>query len=433
MAFADDEPKGIYLEAPLTDGAIASRDASPLPTMQQSLWLSTDLYESVHFGLGKVLDPYDTKWWRGSLGRVMTGAADFLLVSLPLGAAWQHEEWHRAVLKTRGVESYNGVYDLDPFRDVIPVKHVADEGLARFKAEHPAEFVRMGTAGIEANYELATNIEKVHVFYNPRTWPSVSVGILNLINIVYMATCASPESDASLVRDEANETLVRERDFTGYDCTGWVYDLHRPTEPYAARGAHPSGVGVRRYRRWADLTPDERDYLETQRTLSFLNLLDPVMFGFPAFRVAKGTRATAHVRHMPTSFGSAINLEVFFAGGLTTHRPLNLFASIQSYFNRDHYFPGLALELQRLPLTNVLDRQSWVSARVALWLQPLDQSFTTATIQPGGVLATRFGYEATSSLSPFLEIEGKSAGWLAGNVALGPALAFRAGLTLWAR
>jgi len=437
IASADDavvetEARGIYLEAPLTDVALRDHDASPLPTMQQSLWLSTNLYEGVHFALGKVVDPLDrTAWWKGLLGRLLVGGADLLLFQLPFGAGWQHEEWHRAVLKNRGVESYNGVYDFELFRSTIAVSHVADQGLIDLKARHPAEFVRMGTAGIEANYELATNLEKVNVFYNPRTYPSIAVAILNLTNIFYMVTCADPDSDARIARTDASETTIPERDFTGFDCVGWTYDLHRPNEPYAARGVHPSGVGIRRYRRFADLTPNERDYLETQRSLSVLNLIDPAMFGFPAFHLFGGrVRTTGHVRHMPTSFGNTINLDV-----LLHTSQLNVFASLQSYFNRDHYFPGVALEVQRfkLPFLNLADRPTWLTARAGLWFQPRDQSFSTATIQPGGLLAMRLGYEVTNAFSPYIEVEGKTAGWVAGNVALGESLAFRTGLTLWAR
>src|SRR5262245_27008719 len=68
-ARADEEPNGVYVEAPLADGALRSHEASPLPTMQQSLWLSTDLFEGAHFGLGKILDPYDRTWWKGMFGR----------------------------------------------------------------------------------------------------------------------------------------------------------------------------------------------------------------------------------------------------------------------------------------------------------------------------------------------------------------------------
>jgi hypothetical protein len=244
-----------------------------------------------------------------------------------------------------------------------------------------------------------------------------------------MLTCADPESDRKVEEWDLGGTPYKRRDFTGFDCTGWTYDLTHPNEPYAARGPHPSGYGIRRYRRWADLDDKGRSYLETQAVLSFLNFIDPAVFGFEPFSIA-GARATGHVRHMPTSFGNTINLDVLL------HRDreqLNVMASVQSYFNDAGYFPGLALELHRFPLPSMLDRPTWASAKLGLWLQPEAQSFTTSGMAPGGLLSLRMGYEATRALSPFVEVEGKSAGWVAGNVALGPAAAVRAGLSVWAR
>src|SRR5262245_49355581 len=92
----DSARRGIYLEAPLTDGAINGADAQNLPTMQQSLWVATDVFEAAHFGVGRVLDPYDDVFLKAFFGRVLTGVTDLALVYAPFGHGWMHEEWHRA-------------------------------------------------------------------------------------------------------------------------------------------------------------------------------------------------------------------------------------------------------------------------------------------------------------------------------------------------
>jgi hypothetical protein len=420
--------RGVYLEAPLADGAIDGAQAQSLPTMQQSLWVATNAYVGAHYGIASALDPYGNSFWKAFFGRLLTGVADLALIQLPFGAAWQHEEWHRAVLGARGIHSYNDVYNFELFASTIAVSHVPDSGLVRLKAEHPPEIVRMGTAGIEGNYQLATNIEKVAFFYRPRTYDGIAITMLYAINSAYMFTCASPDADREVDKEEREEGAnVTPRDFTGLDCLGWTYDLFRPNEPYEARGVHPSGVGVRRYRRWADLHPEEREYLETHAALSLLNFIDPAVAGFDSF-TAGSWRFNAHVRHQPTSFGSATMLEGFVQRG-----PFNVFAGAHGYFNRNLSLPGLAMELVRYPLPRIEGRPSWLGARASLWLQPDSQSFETTRIAPGGLFALRFGYEATSALSPFVEIEGKTAGWVAGSVALGPSLAFRSGLSLWVR
>ena len=91
----------------------------------------------------------------------------------------------------------------------------------------------------------------------------------------------------------ADERTVKVRDFVGHDFTSWVYDLHRPDEPYAARGAHPSGVGYDRYRGPDDLTAGEKRYLDHMGRLQLLNFLDPNLVGWRGVGVsASGARRT---------------------------------------------------------------------------------------------------------------------------------------------
>ena len=62
----------------------------------------------------------------------MFDVATTLLLPLPFTDAWVHEEWHRAVLGRRGIDSFDDVYR---FRvtDAIAVSHVRDEDLIRLK------------------------------------------------------------------------------------------------------------------------------------------------------------------------------------------------------------------------------------------------------------------------------------------------------------
>lgn len=90
---------------------------------------------------------------------------------------------------------------------------------------------------------------------------------VKLGSIAYVASGAWDDTNAGT--DEANLADgdgVSVRDFTGHDFVAWVYDLHRPDEPYGARGIHPSGVGIDRYRKSAQLTPDERESMSPSGT-----------------------------------------------------------------------------------------------------------------------------------------------------------------------
>ncbi|MBI5538375.1 MAG: hypothetical protein HY898_36970 [Deltaproteobacteria bacterium] len=419
---------GVYLDLPTVETSVTAVQGRPSPGMQQSLWLATDAYELAHFGIGEGLGLGSGVQWRETVSRIAIGAADIALIQLPPGLAWQHEEWHRAVLSHRGISSFNDVYDFDFTKSAIAVSHVSDAGLVRLKRDHPADLVRLETAGFEANYELATNLEKTQFFHRTRSWNVVALWSLYLSNILYLQTCAGKEADS--LTDEMNQSdgaNVAKRDFTGADCTGWTYDLFRPDEPYAARGVHPSGVGINRYRRFSDLTSAEKDYVRAERDLSLLNLIDPALLGFTDFK-AGAMRWNGHVRYMPTSFGSTLDLDAFLA-----HGQHNLFATLHGYRNRDHMFPGLTLEMIRLPVGSPWGYpQLTLGLKASAWLQPENQRFLQSTAAPGGQVAARVGVAVSKLAEPYVEVDAKTAGWVAGNVHLDPAVVVRAGLVCMA-
>jgi hypothetical protein len=220
----------------------------------------------------------------------------------------------------------------------------------------------------------------------------------------------SGEAQRFTERSERDEgTNLRRRDFAGHDFTAWVYDLFRPDEPYAARGIHPSGVGIRRYRRPSDLTAEERRYLNTVGRRSLLNFLDPNLVGVDALRTGS-MRWNVAASSILTSFGTVTDLHAFVQRG-----ERRLAITIHRYANRDRTFPGVETEW--------IGRR--VTPRIALWMQPRDQLFRTHDAQAGALAAIslRRGRFA-------LELEAKSAGWVQANVHLERAVVARIGVTI---
>ena len=200
--------------------------------MQQPLALTADVYDVAHLGIAHVLGE----------GRLRAKAAvtafDLLTISAPFTDAWLHEEWHRAVLGARGVDSFNDVYDLKNLNaSTISVSHVSDEDLARLKREHPAEFVRLKAAGIEGEYALLTRLEQAQFYCASRTWHSALYWIITLNHVFYVADLSGVDAETRKANEQ--ERTVAGRDISGHDFTAWVRDLFRPTEPWAARGVHP--------------------------------------------------------------------------------------------------------------------------------------------------------------------------------------------------
>ena len=97
-------------------------------------------------------------------------------------------------------------------------------------------------------------------------------------NSDYLHQCSGTGADATTKEENDKEGAdVPRRDFTGLDCDGWTYDMFRPDEPYAARGTHPSGIGIDRYRGYSQLSPAEQRFTRKQFWMSLLNAADPNM------------------------------------------------------------------------------------------------------------------------------------------------------------
>lgn len=436
-------PPSVYLELPLVDVPFVTANGGAAPSMEQSLWVTADLYQLMHVGIGRLANPYAGSWGQRLLGQLGIVAADVVTLALPGFLAWHHEEWHRAVMSWRGMSSFDDVYELNVFSSVINVSHVSDEDLIRLKAEHPADQVRMSTAGIEANYAGAHVLEGAAFFQGTRSWNTFLYWLLYLQNTAYMSACASTDSDSVTAEEQRREGAdVARRDFTGLDCNGWTYDLFRPDEPYQARGIHPSGVGIDRYRHYSAMAPEEQDYLRRQAKLSWLNFLDPNLVGvtrieWPGSRRrssggAAGPAASAPlefnlaVRHLPAAFGSDVRLDLYLRRG----DAFGALLSLHGYFNRDAAFPGVEVALPALPgraAGHLAGAPLRLGLRAAAWRQPERLRFDSTTGAFGGLAAARLAWEVTRGFVPYLDVEAKTAGWVAGNVFLDRNASLRVG------
>jgi len=429
--------KGIHLQLSALDLPFVMANEGSWPSMLQSKELSADVYSLVHLGIARGFRAWGGEWYHHLLSRFAIAAADIGLLYLPGGMAWQHEEWHRAVLSHHDFDSYNEVYEFELFSEAIAVSHVADRDLIRLKRFHPADHVRMSTAGIEANYELATHMEKLAFFERTETFDLVLLWMLNLSNIFYMGACSDGSGDELIDDMNAEEGADMDaRDFTGMDCTAWTYDLFRPGEPYEARGPHPYGPGINRYRKLSHLTGEEKDYLEQQFWLSWLNLVDPQLLGLREFEVSNpfsGRRMllNASLRHQPAPFGYVLSGQFFFL-----QPPVKVFVGVHRYVNHERSFPGLEVQLLRLPVQLTGGHPLSLSARAVVWMQPDDQYFFADSGEPGALgsvrlglpLADKLGVEAVRALEPFVEMQAKTEGWVPGEVSLLPSFELRAGV-----
>lgn len=399
----------VFLDVPIVDLPENSKSYFPnLYSMQQSMAFSNDFYITAHSLIGGAPTPENRSriWW--ILG------FDLMSSYFPLGNSWLHEEWHRSVMSNRGIGSFNDV-NLIPFgKSVIAVSQVSDEDLVRLKRDHPADQVRLSSAGMESQVNQNLEIEKLHFFHGLKTRDQVLLWMNNLNVFFYLSTCSSGAADQST--DEQNQddgADIPKRDFTGLDCTAWVYDLFRPDEPYTARGTHPSGVGIDRYIRYSDLNDKEKSFLQKQATLSLLNLVDPFLFRKDFFEsevLGKKIRWNGKLSHTVTSFGATVDTHLFLQTEdekylLTWHHGMT----------DTRYLPGFSFEW----VETALPWDSFfLSSGLTVWQQPENQRLETS--KSDWVVHTEMEllYRLNSVWAPYLEFEAKTPGWIAGNVFL---------------
>jgi len=367
---------------------------SRAPTMRQSLQLSTDFYLAGHnLILDQIANSDDIQQGQQAGIWTLLGLVAFDQAAgyLPLGNIWMHEEWHRAALGRRGINSTNNMYNLGNFATSTGF-HTAD--VAKLKLHHPQDLVRVMSAGLESQFEQTLEIEKQAFFNNHRPLMN-TLGLRNILsNLSYMNGCASNK-------------------IVDGDCTIWVYELFRPAAPVYFQSTRV-------------LTTEEQKYLKKQRDLSLINLIDPFLFGKRGFTTPSGNWMwNANLRHELTPFGYTLASNVF----IKNQDDLNIFGTVHLYKNDTGTYPGLDISLSHYPVT-VFDKSAHITPRLAVWMQPENLMFRDATATLGGLVSARLDVPVGTEWGVYGEVEGKSIGWSASNEYLGSNLSVRLGLSL---
>jgi hypothetical protein len=410
------------LDVPLTDLPYNVTNDGRFPSMYQSLEITKDVTGLSHrlFSLGYGQYPFTSL--------LLSGLNDlFFLSLLPGGDAWVHEEGHRAVMGQYGISSYNDVYKMDLMSDMISVSHVKDADLAWLKANHPADMVRLHSAGIEMEYEWIDSSREDFFFSGQSTRFERAGWIFSELNsLLYIQVCTTSEADTETDTMNLKENKVSQRDFTGMDFTAWVYDLHRPKEPYAARGTHPLGNGYDRYIKYSDLTSKEKRYLTQQYYMSYLNFISPQFIGFDSFLIdlpgGKALLWNFATMHYLTSFGSSSELHLYMQYG-----EYNISTALRVYRNESLTLPGAEVSLHRFRFNRM---PVLITSKISLWLQPHDQMFYTRKVMPGAGAEVCVLYPVIESFEIYSSLHFKNAGWQAGEVSLDPSADLRAGVRL---
>ncbi len=404
------------------------------PSMRQATALSKSFHGAVNYGVYKLWHRHDTddplrKLINGG-GEAITATLVHLLTSyIPLGIGWVHEEFHRNPLTIRKIYSYDDIYSLHFLAETVSVNQVIDQDLIAFKRNYPVEHIRAAEAGIEGEYQVMTSLQKDAFFYNQKAGSTAPLLYwLTTANTTgYVRICAKPESNKFTDEMNSKENTIPVRDWVGMDFNAWVYDLHRPNEAFTDRGVHPSGVGIDRYIKFDDMTPEMVGYLRKMGNRQLLNYLNPQLLGIRRIRLGPDTYGNVALRHYLTSFGDDMNLDLFYKRGTN-----NLYAVIHRYSNQKQSFGGLEVQWVDKPI-RVARKPLTLTLRGMAWSQPKDQSFFAEKGQWGGLAGVQVRTGAGKVWQPYVEAEAKTAGWVAGNPFLDASVSVRAGLMVFVR
>src|SRR4051812_30526635 len=245
LAAAAEEQVPDPLSLPLFE-APRSLDTGYRLTWDQSMSLHHGLIvggnHAIHVGSWKLLG--GSPFWAYFAEIGVTSAFDLGTVRLPLGQGWEHEEGHASAMAIVGLRTQQA-FNPGSTCDSGSVCGLTDEQIAAVHDRRAADWVRVQEAGMETELLNATRVERDVFFYDRPGYQHIVYLVAQVVNVeAYRQVCRSP--GLITMNDVAAESPdVLNRDFTGPDCTGWVFDLFRPTTPYADRGPHPLG-GIRR-------------------------------------------------------------------------------------------------------------------------------------------------------------------------------------------
>lgn len=428
LAGAQENPESrLRLEIPVIDLPQNSNLPYRYPSMNQALGFSSGLYDLAFWGIDELGDAVFTSRSKPATGwnKFTNNAFKYVLglgfskygseLPVPLGV-WAHEEYHRAVLGISDVSSRNGNWF--PSRWDGTVYGISDNTLAALKADSPDNLLYSYVAGVQYEINLNEHITLTE-FYHKRSLPKSSLLLYNAWYVYnYFRFSSSAASDSvKILAPPHEDSDPSERDFAGADLNAWIYDMFNPGVPYTERDPFPGGEGVNRRIGYSDLSPEEQDYLNNQKTLSLLNFFNPAIFFIDRIKLSDGLAFSFFTQYSPTHFGNDIALFVplnfrRFGVTLNAHR----------YSNRSNTGTGAGLWLYN----HGSGKRIRSEMRLNVWSQP--ESFFSDSKITGGYLGLKANYLFGNGFSGFVSVSGKTRGWLLGNPYLGNNASVQAGI-----
>jgi hypothetical protein len=377
-------------------------DSYTHPDMAASLAVTSDVYSSLHFGMKKLRDMMgQDAYWKKFVYYGGVGLGDFLLYRLPIpaGYTWMHESFHRAGFTHMGLRSHINFVSLGGGYTI----NDSDGNI--FKYDLP----RTIAAGIESEFLLIEKMQRNNFFYDQGMSNEFLYWLANYQAWYYAYLPFLSEGMTMTVEGKEQEVSA--------DSLQWAYYLFYPEEHIAMDSEDDEVIGL------SDLKDNEKEFLKSRVLWSLANLASPMMFGIRSIPLRAGFSGNFAFRQFYTSFGTDLSVNVYLKKA-----PFNMAFAYHSYMNYDSYFPAVEAELVDFPLRlgglNML-----LSPRILIGAQPKDQDFFTADPEFFGLAGLRVDFALSRHFLPYLEINAKTDGWVAGNESLDAAASVKLGLS----
>lgn len=410
----DSLPLKARVDLPLFEWPQNQPEPYAYPSLNQALGISYSAYQlsfwGLHAGIHRLIVGKNSpvKPFKKWLNRSVNYAAQLAFcryaseLPIPLGV-WAHEEYHRAVLKTAGINSHNGNWLFNRWDGTV--YGPSDEELSRLKKEQLPVLLYSYVAGVQSETALTDKISK-HAFVSREEVPKAALILYNSYYVFnYFKFSASAMSDSVKRLAPLHEAKKAEqRDFAGADLTAWVYDMMSPDSAYTLRSAFPGGEGVNRRVGMADLSEEGRAFLKQQKQLALLNFLHPGILGVSRIRLSHSNAFLPYLTYYPTHFGNMIAATVLVK--INQHY---FSAAFQQYAGRTSKGYGLQLSVLNYTHHHILSSD----LQLSLWQQPHRYDATSTSL--GGALQWKLFCKLSDNLQAYLNIDYKSSGWLLNN------------------
>lgn len=329
------------------------------------------------------------------------------LFTIPL----THEEGHRSVLTVNNIGSVSNPF----FNENLAayVKGVPDQTLIQLRDNNLPTYIRLHTAGLEADYSLLLSESSL------LNWGKEDFDVLGMeflmrkLNLVTYYFTVAINNDINL-KEEADEL---KRDIVGHDVYGAIRHLHRPDMTFY------------RYTQSKDLTPEEQRFAKRVGWRSLLNLIDPLILNKTGWEIKGNYKINGSLGYGMSPFGDYIDENIWLKA-----KRFNSHIYFRQHQNKIRWFPALGLQMSDVYLTESI--KSFFSLHG--WMQPKELIFNTSHSFIGGAVDCKLQYKfpvrirsRLSSLSADLGVIAKTKGFMIGEAKLDSHVGVYMGLSVF--